>query len=205
VALEYFSESELRALPQMSDTIVYTSARIDAAGAWAVTTFEEFCGTAFIPRSYTELFDGSRANRANRGLVLTKRRATAVTALKQDGIAFTAPELLELKLDGGVVKRLPAGSYVPQEWNWGTGNIEATYTYGFAQVPGDVKEAALQATRARLLGTNSNADFDDRRTSMTTEMGTVNFVIAGEDRPTGYPEVDAVLLRYRKSRAPLVF
>ena len=205
MALEYFTEAELRALPQMSDTVTYTSARIDAAGAWAVTTFEQFCGVAFIPRSYTERFDGSRANRTNFGLVLTKRRATAVTALKQDGVLFTAGELLELYVDGGVVKRLPAGTYVPRAWNEGIGNIEGTYTHGFAQVPGDVKEAALQVTRSRLLGTNSNADFDDRRTSMTTEMGTVNFVIAGEDRPTGYPEVDAVLQRYRKARAPLVF
>jgi hypothetical protein len=205
VALEYFTEAELRALPQMSDTAVYTTARIDAAAAYMVSIFERFCGVSFISRSATETYSGTDANQHARSIVLARRRPIAVTALTQDGTAFTAGEIAELKVSGGVVRRYLAGTVTPYAWNEGIDNLVVTYTAGFSAVPGDVKEAALKGTRAHLLATNSNATLDDRRTSMNTEMGTVNYVIAGEDRPTGYPEVDAVLLGYRASRSPLVF
>ena len=43
-----------------------------------------------------------------------------------------------------------------------------------------------------------NSAIDDRRTSLSTEQGTVSYVIAGEDRPTGYPDVDAVIMRWAR-------
>lgn len=197
MALEYFTEAELRALPQMSSTTTYTSARIDAAAAYFVSIFERFCGVAFIPRTVTdERHDGGTV-----GITLHRRRPIAASAVTEDGVAVTNT----LRIDRGVLRQFSAGSSVPIQWLAGVENVAVTYTHGFSAIPGDVKEAALQATRARLLSTNSNAGVDDRRTSMNTEMGTVNFVIAGENRPTGYPEVDAVLLGYRASRSPLVF
>ena len=201
MALEYFTEAELRALPDVSDTTRYPLARVEVVAAYVVSVFEGFCGFSFIPRSHTELHSGTDANRHSLGIVLSQRRPLAVTSLEQDGVAVSTSELV---LRRGVVKRFASGATVPQEWNAGIDNLEIVYTAGYSAVPGDTKEAALQATRARLLSTNSNAGIDDRRTSLTTELGTVNFVIAGEDRPTGYPEVDAVLLSYKKRRAPLV-
>jgi hypothetical protein len=56
----------------------------------------------------------------------------------------------------------------------------------------------MQGTRARLLTMDSQAGIEDRRTSLSTDAGTIGFVIAGEDRPTGYPEVDAVILGWKK-------
>jgi hypothetical protein len=204
VALEYFTEAELRALPQMSDEVVYTDPRIDAAAAYMVGIFERFCGVSFIPRAHTEIHSGTDLNSTGRALPLRQRKAIAVSALTQDGVAFTAGELAELKVRSGVVRRYLAGTFTPYAWNEGFDNIQVTYTAGHPTVPADVKEAALKGTRAHLLATNSNATLDDRRTSINTEAGTVNFVIAGEDRPTGYPAVDAVLLGYRNRRAPMV-
>lgn len=206
MALEYFTEAELRALPQMSDEVTYTDARIDVAAAYVVTRFEEFCRISFIPRSHTELKDGSRCNAENRSIILTQRKAIAVSALTQDGVAFTVGELAELKVRGGTVRRYLSGSVTPELWNPGLDNISITYTAGYAAVPGDIKEVALQCTRARLLTTNSDATIDDRRTALNTSEGTFQIVIAdGNDRPTGYPEIDAVLVSYRKRQSPLVF
>jgi hypothetical protein len=74
-----------------------------------------------------------------------------------------------------------------------------TYQAGYSSTPpSDIKEAALQATRARLLTMDSQAGIEDQRTSLSTDQGTVNYVIAGEDRPTGYPEVDEVIMGWKR-------
>ncbi len=41
---------------------------------------------------------------------------------------------------------------------------------------------------------------DVRKTSVNTDFGTTNYILPGEKRPTGYPELDAILLR--RSRGP---
>jgi hypothetical protein len=78
--------------------------------------------------------------------------------------------------------------------------VAVTYEAGYsATPPADVKEAALQATRWRLLATNSNSDMNARQTSSTNEMGgTVQYSVAGPDRPTGYPDVDAVIMGWKR-------
>jgi hypothetical protein len=78
-----------------------------------------------------------------------------------------------------------------------------TYAAGYsATPPADIKDAALQATRARLLTMDSQAGIEDRRTSLSTDQGTISYVIAGENRPTGYPEVDAVILGWKNALGP---
>ena len=203
MALEYFTLPEFRALPQMGDAAKYSDARVESAAAGLVAAAEHFAGVSFLPRSQTETKSGTDANMRGGGLVLTQRRPIAVTALTQGGVALTVPELAQVQVNGGVARWYVSG--VAQSWEAGSHNIAVTYTAGFSAVPADVKEAIMQATRARLLATASNSAVDDRRTSMNTELGTINFVIAGKERPTGYPEVDEVLLRYRRARAPMVF
>jgi len=74
-----------------------------------------------------------------------------------------------------------------------------TYQAGYsATVPDDIREAAMQATRARLMETATNTGVDDRRTSLSNDMGTISFVIAGEGRPTGYPVVDEVIMGWKR-------
>lgn len=207
MALEYFTLAEIRALPQMSDASKYTDARIEAASAYVVAIFERFTKTSFIYRSHTETHDGIRANETGLGLVLRQRFPRAITAVTQDGAAFSVDDLAELTIDRGVLWRASVGTYSPMAWNVGRRNISVTYTAGYSTTPpADIVEAALQATRWRLIATNSNSDLTARQTSVSNEIGgTTVYAVAGEERPTGYPEVDAVLQGYRKQRGPLVF
>ena len=78
---------------------------------------------------------------------------------------------------------------------------DATVTYraGYSEEPpADIKEALMWAVRDRLLETDSNAGIDARRTSQITPEGTINYVLPGADRPTGYPQLDAAINGWRK-------
>ena len=89
----------------------------------------------------------------------------------------------------------------------GYGNVLVTYQAGYSSTPpADIKEAALKATRWKLLESRASNDVSARQTSMTTDMGgTVNYAVARPDRPTGYPDVDAVIIGWRDKLGVLGF
>jgi hypothetical protein len=188
---DYFTLAELDALPNMSEAR-YTNARKEAAAAWAVGIIEREVGTSFVARTVTdETHDGGCYE-----IVLRRPFVLSVTSATEDSVAVTDT----LRASGGVLRRFAsATSFTALRWAAGVGNVAVTYEAGYSTVPpADVKEAALQATRWRLLATNSNSDLNARQTSITNEMGgTVNFAVAGPDRPTGYPDVDAVIIGWR--------
>lgn len=206
MALEYFTIDEFRALPHMGDASKYPTARVEAVAGRVVAAAESSAGVSFIPRTHVDVKSGSVANDAHGGAVtLVKRRPIAVTAVSQSGVSLTGPELAELRVTRGVLRWFAGGGSTPSAcWETGIDNLEITYTAGFADIPDDVKEAVMQATRALMLSGAAASAMDARRTSLTTEAGTINFTTPGEGRPTGYPEVDEVLERYRRTRAPLV-
>lgn len=187
MALEYFTEAELRALPQMSDTTRYPLARVEAAAAYIVAIIERVVGTSFVVRTRTQVFDGG-----DRAIALDDIYARSLTSVTVDGAAVT---LDDLSLRGGLV------AYRDRRY-WASGdigNVTITYAAGYSTTPPpDIKEAALAATRWRLLATNSNAEMEARQTQVTNEYGgTTVFAVAGAERPTGYPEVDAVIIGWR--------
>lgn len=192
MALEYFTLAELNALPNMTEGR-YSTARKEAAAAWAVGIIEREVETSFIARTVTDEIHGGGGS----SIVLDTPHVLSVTSATENGVAVTDT----LKVRNGVVRRYAsATSTTPARWAAGVENIAVTYEAGYsATVPPDVKEAALQATRWRLLATNSNSDLNARQTSITNEMGgTVNFAVAGTNRPTGYPDVDAVIVGWRE-------
>lgn len=191
--MPYFTTAELRAEPDMSDATAYPDALLERAHDWIAAIITSHCGT-FASENVTEILDGDDTG----VLVLSSPRVLSVTSATVDDVALTPSEVSDLIVRSyGVVER-PDG----YTWATGVGNISITYVAGYAtDVPADLKEAALQAARAWVLTRASNAGIDDRRTSVTTEFGTVSYVIAGENRPTGYPEVDATLNRYRNDHA----
>lgn len=186
---DYFTEAELKALPDMSGE---TSARITAAAAWAVGIIEREVGTSFVARTVTaEVHDGGCD-----AIVLDRPFVLSVTSATQDGAAVTDT----LRAQSGILRRFSgATSFTPGSWATGYGNVAVTYQAGYSTAPPpDVKEAALSATRWHLLEQRANNVHSPRQTSSTNEMGgTVNFAVAGADRPTGYPDVDAVIIGWR--------
>lgn len=186
---DYFTLAELNALPNMSEA-KYTEARKEAAAAYIVGIIERVVGTSFVARTVTdEVHDGGGTS-----IVLASPFVRSVTSATVDGVAVTDT----LVARAGVLRRYATGSNVPLTWAAGSGNVKVTYTAGYsATAPADIKEAALQATRYRLLATNSNSDMAARQSSVSTGDGVIQYVIAGQDRPTGYPDVDAVIIGWR--------
>lgn len=186
MALEYFVEADLRALAQMDNTTLYPLARVDAVAAFVVGRIEGFCRTAFVTRSATETHD------AGCEIVLRQPFALALTTVMVDGVSVN---VADLSLASGVVRYKAGGTFAAAN----LGGVAVAYTHGYSVTPPlDVKEVALAWTRYRLLATNSNVEHDARRTQVTNDMGgTTTYAVASKDRPSGYPEVDAVLVDWR--------
>jgi hypothetical protein len=188
---EYFTLTEFRLLPDMSNATKYPDALVLDAAAYVTAILEREVGTSFIPRTITgEIHDGGTYE-----IVLRSPFVQSITSVTQNGVAITD----DLRSRSGVLRRFSTGSYIPGWWATGVGNISVTYSSGYsATPPADIKSAVMQGTRARLMDTSATAGINDRRTSMTNESGTVSFVIAGEGRPTGYPVVDEVIMGWKR-------
>ncbi len=188
---DYFTLAELAALPNMGEP-KYADARKEAAAAYIVGIIEREVQTSFIARTVAdERHDGGRD-----GIVLRNPYVLSVTSATENGAAVTDT----LRVVNGVLRRFSSSTtFSPITWSSGTGNVGVTYQAGYSTTaPADIKEAALLATRWRLLASNSNSDMNARQTSMTNDMGgTIQYAVAGTDRPTGYPEVDAVIIGWR--------
>jgi hypothetical protein len=181
---DYFTLPELRALPDVSNETKYPNARCEAAAAKFVDIIEREVGTSFITRTIT----GERHNGGGSAIVLKRPFARSITSATENGAAVTD----ELVVEDGVLYRLSGGYPVP--WRSGILNVSVTYTSGYSSTPpADIKEQALQATRLHLMATAATNWANSRQTSMSNEQGVIGFVVAGPDRPTGYPELDAVI------------
>jgi len=184
---DYFSLTELRAMPQMSDTVKYPTDRCEAAAAHIVGIIERECATSFVARTRTAVLDGTGTTQ----VVLPSGFVRDVVAVSVDGTAVTGETFTAR---GGILRRYATGSTTPGTWPAGVENIDVEWLDGYSdEPPADVKEAALRGTRAYLVSTMSSSLMDDRRTSLSTEQGTISFVVPGAKNPTGYPEVDAVI------------
>lgn len=189
MSFDYFTEAELRVLPDMGDTARYTTDRLSAAHDWIVDIIEREVGTSFVGRTITdEVHDGYSP------LVLDEPFVISVTSATESGTAVT--DTLDVR--GNVVTRRSAGSWVALPWVPGVGNVLVTYVAGYTETPpGDIKEAALKAARLHLLEGDDRAAIDERRTSITSEVGTISLTVPDADHPTGYPSVDAVIVGWR--------
>lgn len=185
---DYFTLAELNALPNMTEA-KYTEARKLAAAAYITSIIEREVGTSFVPRTVTETVDGSGSG----SLLVDEAYIVDVTEITVDGVGVDV-DLVETRANRIRFKAL--GS----TWTPGRSNVVVEYRKGYSsEPPADVKEQAIIATRWHLLATNSNAEMDARRTKMTNDQGgTTEYAIAGRDRPTGFPTVDAMIVAWRE-------
>jgi hypothetical protein len=191
---DYFTLAEFRALPDCSGS-AFSDAEINAAAAYFVAIVEREIGEPFIPRSYTDTLDGNYAC----SLVLTHPVIRSLTSVTVDGVAVTVGLLTAAS---GVLRYLDGST-----WSNATpSNVVVTYSAGrFTTCPADIKNAVMWATRDRLLSQSDQNGVDIRRTSVTTDYGTTSYVLPGEKRPTGYPELDALIASYVRNTASFGF
>lgn len=199
---DYFTLASFRdEMPDMDNATTYPDARVLRAAKHITAIIEREVGTSFIARTAT----AEKHNGGTAAIILRKAFPIEVDSATENGVTVTD----SLAIVNGILRRYSTGSFVPVTWTWGVGNVAVTYTHGYtstlADVPGDIAEAAMQGTRSYLLEHSSNSSVLDRRSSMTNEVGTTSFVLAGEERPTGYPEVDAVIVGWRKRLNPMGF
>ena len=185
---DYFTLEEVQDAPDVD--FDFSDERIEAVAAEIVSIIEREVGTSFVGREVTEVHDGGRDT-----IILRSPYVLSVESATENGITVTDP----LVARNGILRRVPTASYSASPWTYGFNNVVVTYTAGYsAEPPADVKEQALRATRARLLETASDASMNDRRTSLNTEMGVINYTVAGLEHPTGYPTVDEMILGWKR-------
>lgn len=184
---DYFTLDALRSLPNMGDVAKYPDARVLSAAAHITATIEREVGTSFVARTKSGSFDGG-------SFITLGPFAQAVTAVTENG-ASVATNLCHLR--AGILRRKSGSSFV--SWASGLGNVTVTWQdYYSTTPPADVAEIAMQGTRAYLLSKNENNIMSARETGIQTDSGgVINYAIAGPDRPTGFPEVDAVIIAWR--------
>jgi hypothetical protein len=85
--------------------------------------------------------------------------------------------------------------------SWPSGHYEMWLSHGLPYVPGDLRDAAATLARymakRKITAGKMNSLLPERTASLTTEGAVIVFAVPTPDRPTGLPEVDSVLARYR--------
>jgi hypothetical protein len=194
---EYFTTAELQALP---DCAAFLEASILAAAAYFTAIVEREVGEPFIPRSYTDTLDGNGCTE----LVLSHAYIRSLTSVTVDGSTVSTSLLSST---AGVLRYSTSGGSLGTVWTAGIGNVVVTYSAGrYTTCPADIKNGVMWATRDRLLSQSDSAGIDIRKTSMTNELGgTTTYLLPGEKRPTGYPDLDALIASYMRNTATFGF
>lgn len=187
-----FTEAEARAFTvsgaqtPLSNGTTYPDATIAEARDRITDLFERYCGVSFIPRSHHLEVEGSGA----RVLEVPHHKIIQVLAATVDGVAQTASDIVPLRNQRMLHHTAATWSYPPDS---NPQNCHITYEHGWAQPPLDIKRAALLL----LLREVVPSDLPDRALSFSTTDGTFRLSIPGENTPTGIPQVDEVLNRYK--------
>jgi hypothetical protein len=184
----YVDLAELREVGEIPEKIL--DARLVRVRRAFEDLAEDFCGTAFVPRYARDLFSPDGESRA----VLLRR--FPVRQLLRVAIDGTAQTLSDFGVTRAGALTRDAG-YFPR----GDSNVAVAYEHGFDAPSEELREAAITYASVKILG--NDAAIPERALSMETPGGTFGLSIAGENRPTGIPSVDAVLLKLR-NEAPVV-
>lgn len=191
MTLDYFTLVEFRTLPDVPSG-TYSDAKVTTAAEFMQEAVEGACQAYFVGRAVVETLDGTGGTT----LRLKTPHVLSITSVTVDGVTLTD----QFTVDAGILERRTAGTYTPQRWTQGRRNVVVTYQAGYATAPPkDIKDAVMWAVRDRLISQGTQNGIDVRRTSMTNDLGgTVQYVLPGEKRPTGYPELDAVIARWSR-------
>lgn len=183
-----FETSEMRAFDgAFASSTTYPEAKMRAARTAAEQRLEKACRVAFVPRARRVVLAGNDSPT----LFLPDNSVRSVTSLSVDGTAFTADELAAL--DVREWGRLTRGD----GYAFDDGAVVAIfYEHGLDYPDAPVVQAAMLLAREYLV----RSALSSRATVEATDVGFFRVSVAGPDRPTGIPEVDAVITDFGRRR-----
>ena len=179
----------------------------------ATLMIDGYCGRDFWRREETYLVDGT----GRAALFLDDRPVIEVAELKVDGAAIPAESFRLYGVAGYV--RLVAERTIfmghPGAFARGSQNVEVRGSFGFEEVPPEVKEACILLTLAFLRMMKAEANVGEQQANTTDKaIGikrvkvddlSVEFqypreatIGASRKKTTGIPEADRLLWRYRR-------
>lgn len=197
-----FDVAEIREVyPELADTGRYTSAEIRRARDEATARLEEAAQVSFSTRRTVETISGDNTTR----LLLPHVEVSGIYSVTiydetipgADAVddAFDATELADVEIDGpaGVLKRTDG-----DVWPRGHRNVVVDYEHGYEFPPEPVRRAAMKLAVEALVP----SALPSRALSQTTDLGEIRISVANPEagRPTGDPEIDAVILQFGRRR-----
>lgn len=195
-----FEIHELRAYDRaIAVTADYSAEEIRAAREEATSRLERAAQVAFSPRVKRVTLSGDGTDRLLLPDVMVTECVGASVyeeVLGADaGEELTATEVLDVEVDTdrGVLVRTDG-----QVWPAGFRNVVVDYEHGYPTVPAPVKKVAMLLAVESLVPSGLPV----RATSQATDIGDFRISLANLDagRPTGIPEVDAVMGEFGRRR-----
>lgn len=182
----YFDLDELRALPNVSDRTKYPDVALAAARDWITAIVERVCGTSFVARRKVETIEYG-------DLLPDRYTLSLISVLDSAGVDST--------LDAGLTAagRLTIATFFSPRAYATRPRLTVTYLAGFSfSPPADLKHVMLQAARYRLVSVDGASGIPNRALTMANEFGNITLASASVDRPTGIPDVDAVIMGWAR-------
>lgn len=181
----FFDLRSLRGMQGIGNTTQFDTADLAAARDIAEEFVEDFTAQAWVPRSDVYELDAMTT-----GYFLPYRPVRSLVRLLVDGTAVDA--------SGATVNQSGALT-LPDTSSRASETVLVEFEHGEATPPADLAQAAMRLARHILFSGDSS--IPDRARMMVTDWGTFALDIASEEKPTGLPEVDSVLRRYRFARS----
>jgi len=187
------SISDCRRLRPLDDVNRYPDELIEQTITEIEDQLEQACGVSFVPVERVGVkYDGSGTDE----LFTRHARPQSVSAISvTDNVvtqALTQVDLDALRIDE------EAGVLLRPTYFWQTGrrNITVTGVFGYAEVPGLVKQAVVEGVRHSLV----ESRIDARAQSITSEDGTAQLVTAGvRGALFSLPALNQVVQMYKQS------
>lgn len=183
-----FEVPDLRAFDAaFGDATRYPAELVRAARTAAEERFERACRQAFVPRGRRTFKVGSGTARVH----VSDNALRRLVSVAVDGIELTEAEIEEtIVREWGAFDR-PSGKV----WSE-LAAIRLHYEHGLDAPTPEVSQAAMLLAREYLVRSNLSS----RATVEATDVGFFRLSVAGPDRPTGLPEVDAVIRAVGRNR-----